>query len=403
MTAARRMRIHRNTNIKTVTNMKIKKLSSLLLAGLFVLGACSESPESVPDADDDDSAGLDYTAANAESWGNYMVRVAALLRKDAADLHAAWQTSYQGGAPFAEIFKRHTGGGYTSAMSCVEQIIEGCADIANEVGTSKIGDPYNLYRSGDRKSALYAVESWYSWHSRDDYANNILSIRNAYFGSRDGQVAEASISALVAEADPALDERVKAAVATAHTKILDISQPFRNNIASAATVEAMNACADLEAVLTGALKNAVAALSSRETALQAVVENFVDNVVLPTYAELSARNAALYQAVAAFKAAPSDAAFAEAARAWLEAREPWECSEAFLFGPVDALGLDPNMDSWPLDQDAIVQLLNSGNYDGLDWTDGDAEDAVEAVQSVRGFHTLEFLLFKDGKPRKSGL
>ncbi|MDE6332566.1 MAG: peptidase M75, partial [Muribaculaceae bacterium] len=86
--------------------------------------------------------------------------------------------------------------------------------------------------------------------------------------------------------------------------------------------------------------------------------------------------------------------------AWLEAREPWEKSEAFLFGPVDALGLDPNMDSWPLDQDNIVQILNSGNYDNLDWSDSDDDDTIEAVQSVRGFHTLEFLLFKDGQPRK---
>ena len=38
---------------------------------------------------------------------------------------------------------------------------------------------------------------------------------------------------------------------------------------------------------------------------------------------------------------------------------PWEQSEAFLFGPVDILGLDPNMDSWPLDQVAIVNILNS--------------------------------------------
>ena len=35
-----------------------------------------------------------------------------------------------------------------SALVCVEQIIDGCMDIANEVGNAKIGDPYDLYRSG---------------------------------------------------------------------------------------------------------------------------------------------------------------------------------------------------------------------------------------------------------------
>ena len=74
-------------------------------------------------------------------------------------------------------------------------------------------------------------------------------------------------------------------------------------------------------------------------------------------------------------------------------------SEAFLFGPVDALGLDPNMDSWPLDQDAIVNHLSSGNVSDLIWGDGDDDGKVEAAQNIRGFHTLEFLLFKDGKAR----
>ncbi|MBO5026683.1 MAG: peptidase M75, partial [Bacteroidaceae bacterium] len=66
----------------------------------------------------------------------------------------------------------------------------------------------------------------------------------------------------------------------------------------------------------------------------------------------------------------------------------------------DALGLDPNMDSWPLDQEAIKNLLNSGEFDDLNWIDGDSDDKVEAAQNLRGYHTLEFLLFKEGEPRK---
>ena len=29
------------------------------------------------------------------------------------------------------------------------------------------------------------------------------------------------------------------------------------------------------------------------------------------------------------------------------------------------MGLDPNMDSWPLDQASIIQILNSGNFNDL--------------------------------------
>ena len=380
--------------------MKRKFISSILALSCVLgmaVSACSSSDEPKDD-DDDDSATLDYTEKNAASWGNYMVQVASLLRTDANTLYDSWTTSYNGGASFASVFKNHNSASYSSALSCVEQIIEGCADIANEVGTAKIGDPYQLYISGNTKSALYAVESWYSWHSREDYSNNILSIRNSYYGSLDGTVSAKSLSALIASTNADLDNNIKSAISNASSAILAIPQPFRNHINSTESRTAMSACADLEQLLSIKLKAAVSSLAS-DSRLQDVVDNYVDAVVLPTYKSLKEKNAALYQTVVNFKNSPSDANFATACNAWLEAREPWERSEGFLFGPVDALGLDPNMDSWPLDQDNIVQILNSGKYDNLNWSDGDSDDAIQAVQSVRGFHTLEFLLFKDGQPR----
>ena len=128
----------------------------------------------------------------------------------------------------------------------------------------------------------------------------------------------------------------------------------------------------------------------------------MDVVVLPTYKDLAEANAKLHEKVLALAANPSNATFEAAAMAWMSARSPWEMSEAFLFGPVDELGLDPNMDSWPLDQDAIKNVLASGDFSGLDWS-GDYDDENQAIadaQSIRGFHTLEFLLFKNGEPRK---
>lgn len=56
---------------------------------------------------------------------------------------------------------------------CIEQIIDGCIDIATEVGETKIGDPLDKWNAGLKTEALYAVESWYSWHSREDYSNNM--------------------------------------------------------------------------------------------------------------------------------------------------------------------------------------------------------------------------------------
>lgn len=370
----------------------------------FAAIACSLSIVSCSDDDNgpetpENSADIDYNSNNATSWGNYMYQVSALLKKDATTLYDAWQSSYEGGAPYSEIFKKHNNNQYSSAESCIQQIIDGCVVIASEVGTAKIGDPYNLYVSGQETQALYAVESWYSWHSRDDYTNNIYSIQNSYYGSTDGTISDNSISALIAEINPALDAKVKAAILKAANAIQAIPQPFRNHINSSEAVNAMVACSELVEVMDYELKSVISEISGRDAQLQSIVDNYVDVVVLPTYKSLKEKNATLHQAVTDFKNAPSNAAFETACEAWLDAREPWEKSEAFLFGPVDALGLDPNMDSWPLDQDAIVQILNSGNYENLNWNDNDSDDAIEAAQSVRGFHTLEFLLFKNGNPR----
>ena len=287
------------------------------------------------------------------------------------------------------------------ALSCVEQILDGCNDIANEVGEAKIGDPLGLYLAGDHARALYAVESWYSWRSRQDYSNNILSIRNAYYGSLDGTVATASLSTLLAGANAELDKQMRDAIAVAYNAILAIPDPFCQHIACEEAEVAQEKCAALCDVI-GSVKSYIkrnSAINTNEV-LDPIVANYVDAVVLPTYKTLSANADLFYTKVQEFVAAPSNATFEAVAKCWIDAREPWEESEAFLgFGPVDALGLDPNMDSWPLDQDQIANILTSGNYDELNWSDDDDDDAIEAAQGVRGFHTLEFLIFKNGKVR----
>ena len=165
----------------------------------------------------------------------------------------------------------------------------------------------------------------------------------------------------------------------------------------------MDACAELESILKNDLKSYIANNSNNintDAVLNPVVTQYVDAVVVPTYKSLKEKNDALYNAVIVLADNPSNSAFETACDAWITAREPWEKSEAFLFGPVDEMGLDPNMDSWPLDQNAIVQILNSQSWSDLEWNENDDEAAVESAQNVRGFHTLEFLLYKNGEPRK---
>ena len=348
-----------------------------------------------------------------------MKNVAALLKSDAEKLYSQWAESYENagvntGVPYATLFKKHDSrSGYSDVKSCAQEVVEKMAEIANEVGSSKIGDPYAKWTSGKQTEALYAVESWYSWHSRDDYTNNIKSIANAYYGKLNGSesnMAEASMAKALE--GTAIDRTVRKQIADAQAAIQNITQPFRNHIGSTEAQQAMEACAALQASLSevtnddNEVEAGAAAVNLRdavnkldEATLQAIINNYVDNVVVPTYKNLKDQNAILYQTVNAFVANPSNDGFEACATAWMNARQPWETSEAFLFGPVATFGLDPNMDSWPLDQTAIVDIMKSQKWNNLIWADGDDDAKVESAQNVRGFHTLEFLIFKNGQPR----
>ncbi len=280
---------------------------SPVFAGCFLwpLPALSLAVKTIPRSPvESDSKNIDYSAANAAGWHNYSVRVGQLLANDSKNLYNAWESSYNGGEAFKNTFKNHASP-YTSPIGCIEEILDGCAEIANEVGEAKIGDPYDLYKSNKLEEALYAVESWYSWHSRDDYSNNILSVRNSYFGSLTTEIADASMSALVESLDPGLDARMKAAVDAAYNAILAIPQPFRNNIGSMEAVAAMNACTELDHLINNELKPFFHGLgSSYDATLSDIVANYVDNVVLPTYKSLMERNDALLNAVKELAAAP---------------------------------------------------------------------------------------------------
>ena len=378
----------------------------VLIGAMMVLGVCFTSCSkddiaSIPEGTANVSINEDdtkVTASNVTNWTQYAVQVANLLTKDATALRDAWLVDYKNNGSYAEQFMNHTGE-YTSYSGCVQQIIEGCADIANEVGTAKIGEPRNLWESKKYTEAVYAVESWYSYHSIDDYSNNILSIRNAFNGTCDGKESDNSIASYLKKNNSALYEQTKNEINTAYNAIKSMAAPFRSHIGNSSVTRAQEACAALEATLTNKVKPAL--VGADETDLKPIIVNYVDNVVKPTYELLVTRNIALNSAVRALANNPSDATFAKAANAWMEAREPWEMSEAFLFGPVADLGLDPNMDSWPLDAAALKNILDNGKFEALEWEgEYDEEDeTIGAAQNVRGFHTLEFLLFFMGQPR----
>jgi len=136
-----------------------------------------------------------------------------------------------------------------------------------------------------------------------------------------------------------------------------------------------------------------------EEEMDAAIATYVDRVVIPTYAEMESKVTAMSSAVNAFITSGSQSDLDAACAAWRAARKPWEESEAFLYGPADYENLDPSLDSWPLDKDGLDQLLATGDFSSVGSDDPDDDDAAEEAQSLRGFHTLEYLLFEDGQSR----
>jgi predicted lipoprotein len=121
----------------------------------------------------------------------------------------------------------------------------------------------------------------------------------------------------------------------------------------------------------------------------AILSGVPSVVILATYQDLEAKATALRAAVNTLQGAPTDPNLTAAQSAWRAARRPWEQSEGFLFGPVETQGIDPAIDSWPVnrvDLDAVLAsaaTLNASYIDGLEGT-------------LKGFHTIEYLLFGTG-------
>ncbi len=134
---------------------------------------------------------------------------------------------------------------YTSWTQAVGEIADGCAEIAGEVGSVKITEPY--YGVNDAGGDHTKVESWYSWNSLTDYEGNIVSIKNAYLNGTP------CLSDYVKLADAGLDTDIKAKIEECITKIraigtggysfYEVVRDQRNKNQVDAAVEA---CVDLQ-------------------------------------------------------------------------------------------------------------------------------------------------------------
>ena len=116
------------------------------------------------------------------------------------------------------------------------------------------------------------------------------------------------------------------------------------------------------------------------------ISNISLNVITETYKELASKASTLHTEVMNFKNAQTAANLDIARNAWRDTRMPWEKSEGFLFGPVDTKGIDPAIDSWPVNKIDLDAVLSG--------TDALTESFIDALSGeLKGYHTIEYLLW----------
>ncbi len=155
---------------------------------------------------------------------------------------------------------------------------------------------------------------------------------------------------------------------------------------------AIEGCTDLVDELTAA--NAVITASKltdvQESYLYLVLDNLVDNVIVPTYTDLADNVEDLEKTLKGLTVSTiTQSQINKACEDFKAARLHWERSEAFLMGAASDFDIDPTIDSWPLNRSLLLSYFNNGMSEEM------LNDAT-----ILGFHAMEFILFRDGQPRK---
>ena len=155
-------------------------------------------------------------------------------------------------------------------------------------------------------------------------------------------------------------------------------------------------------ILASCGKDLGTATDKDDAAFEAIAKTALEKTIYPTYSALADKTEALNEALAALKVSKTDANVKAAADIFLAARACWEQSEAFLYGAASDFGIDPHIDSWPLDEDAFNRLMQSpAMLSALEGEEGAVYAGENLGNALLGFHGIEFILFEGGQPKKA--
>ena len=202
---------------------------------------------------------------------------------------------------FGKAFKNPGTGDWETALDATLEIISGCQDIIGEVGQSKIGLPYT------GEDASY-IESPYAYNSIIDFYDNIVSCKNALYGSMDATTPnEKSLIYFCKNAGNATlatqANNVVSKLDNALAKIKAMKAPFALYYSDASCKVAIDALGELDDAL-GELAETLKGYAGNEKVeaqCKIINENYVDNVIVATYRLLADNAQKLYQSVVNIK------------------------------------------------------------------------------------------------------
>ncbi|WP_291965040.1 imelysin family protein [Maribacter sp.] len=114
----------------------------------------------------------------------------------------------------------------------------------------------------------------------------------------------------------------------------------------------------------------------------AMLINWADNIIIPSYEAFSADMEGLLSAFNTFKADVNESNLIALRASWLTAYKSWQHVEMFEIGPAETVGFQLNMNIYPTDNEKIDGFIVNGSYDLT----------LSSNRSAKGFPALDYLL-----------
>jgi len=120
--------------------------------------------------------------------------------------------------------------------------------------------------------------------------------------------------------------------------------------------------------------------------VRSIPEAIAKNVIVASYNDLASKSATLNDLVVTFASNPTSSGLTACKDQWMKAREAWERTEGYLYGPAENDEIDPRIDTWPVEYAQLDSIIG----ESVPFTQVYIETLADAH---RGFHPFEYLLW----------